>query len=499
MGFSPLSNRKKLRRQQGFIQKQPESSSQVSKLINMFEVKQESPAAIGVTPVQSWRSWMVQGDSANYSSNYLGSLSKPPGKTEVLKETPNIQNGVDNLCRNDQSESISTLQSNSQSDLKINTNRTNSNVGGRIKRRYRSGSFRECTVNDSVKKVKLETESDSLRPENVVDTGNDFDSCSKYHDESDSVVSFGKSGNVEQGKSGMETPASQTFVRKSSVRKSLRDNFFLLNDSKESLMGTVLPRTTSASGLPPKPLPGIKSIKSDSTVGTKTINTVPNKQSGSSAIKVELSPPRTVVGNGFSSPLPDLDTMFEATKRPAHRGIPGTPSIQPLQELANSPNLVSQFKVLSLNAMKDSPQKAYKDSPKLEKKRSRTGLLWRKKNSSSTSRFRGTPIKTKLTPLIPKEIKSCSALGEQEFSSPIGGNIRIRTPYKVHSTPVTSAQQAFELDTSLSKEFNKFKLTPMKSSFPSMGTPVKSIGKLMSKLKTPKRNPKVEPLEDLKF
>ena len=347
------------------------------------------------------------------------------------------------------------------------------------KRCYRSGSFRGVLSTDRVKKIKLDKTSetgDLYKPENNADIYND----------NDRISLTGSSDEINRNKTGIGKQDTSKLTKKPSARKSLRDNFLELSGSKNDASHTLLSRTASATGSL-RPLPVIKSVQSDSAVGTSTFRS----QCHDNTVHRDQLQPRTMADSSLHSPLPALDAMFGVAKFPVH--IQTTPALkqrQQLHDVLQSPNISKQLNSLSLY---DSTSK---QSPQVEKKNSRATLSRKKRNCSSTSRFRGTPLKTKLTPLITKETKSCSALGEQEFSNSPSTGIRIGTPYKIHSTPIHSMQPAYELDTGLKKEY---KLTPKKTSVLSSGTPIKTVSKLLSKLRTPKRQNIVGPQEDLFF
>ena len=480
VGFSPVSNKKSLRRQQGFIQKQPQSSSQVSILVNKFENKDNSSSFGGETPVQSWRAW-VKGDSTGRRSCQLDSDSKFDGK--INKNLANsfkaFQNGVSdsvndtegktvenmadscNMLVNDQTEG----KTNSQGKPPLNIEDNFSKQTSSVKRRHRSASFKSFLC--GVKRVKVD------------------DTCEELETGSYSGVS---------GSNIKENTAEEPFVRgeslRRSVRRSLKENFFLMDDGKDSPVVTGPAKATSASQLPPKPTPVIKSVKSDSMVTSILKQNLGVSNIGQN-IKSELLPPIADLSNKFASPSRDLDVMFTVMPSPAFAG--STPAKVP-PEQPSTPNLAKQFNVLSIY----NNHSPFRDSPRMDKKPSKSLLPWKKKSSSSTSRFQGTPVKIKFTPSVSKEFKSCSDLGGKEPihpPTPVGTTYKL-TPYPIgrpsfSSTPApssSSGQQAMGPDASISEEIGAVMLTP------SRRTPKKSVSKLFSKL-TPKRR-RVRPLEN---
>ena len=502
-----------MRRQQGFIQKQPQSSSQVSKLINIFETK-DSPV-IGATPVQSWKSWSTLAGSVprNLDSSLSRGLTRHGSISNVKPEngTGNV-NAVD-IASIEQAEDGLVTLSNTLGNV---SNVTNGESG---KRQYRSGSFKQIPCSENLKKRKLDDTSEtaeistfahrSAKPPRRFGTS-ECKSVNEHGSRSIAQESLNKSlfsGNsntcsVLQTETEDVNPASKRLTKKSSVRKSLKDNFLEMSGDKNPTPAVSLSRTTSE-GVSLQPLPVIKTMKSDTAVGTKTVP-AGNGLAGSALAHGDLTPSRTVSETQLRS-LPDLDSMFSVSKLSSC--VQSTPSKEQNQVQLQSPNLSKQMIGLSLCDTPFNPVTLEKSkspnfvhlgfsqigSPQLEKKSSKATLSKKKRNCSSTSRFRGTPLKARLTPLITKETKSCSALGEQEIAS--SPAIRLGTPYKVHSTPVHPVLQAYESDFALKKDN---KLTPKKLSGQISGTPLKTVSKLLSKLKTKRQNI-VGPQEELFF
>ena len=500
-----------MRRQQGFIQKQPQSSSQVSKLINIFETK-DSPV-IGATPVQSWKSWSTLAGSVprNLDSSLSRDLTRHGSISNVKPEngTGNV-NAVD-IASIEQAEDGLVTKSNTLGNV---SNITNGESG---KRRYRSGSFKQIPSSENLKKRKLDDTSEtaeistfahrSAKPPRRFGTTesksvNEHESRNIEQESLNKNLFSGNSNSVLQTETEAVNPASKRLTKKSSVRKSLKDNFLEMSGDKNRTPAVSLSRTTSE-GVSLRPLPIIKTMKSDTAVGTKTVP-AGNGLSGSAFAHGDLTPSRTVSETQLRS-LPDLDSMFSVSKLSSC--VQSTPSKEQNPLPLQSPNLSKQMIGLSLcdtpfnpvtQEKSKSPNFAHLGfsqigSLQLEKKSSRATLSKKKRNCSSTSRFRGTPLKARLTPLITKETKSCSALGEQDIAS--SPAIRLGTPYKVHSTPVHPVLQAYQSDFTLKKDI---KLTPKKLSGQISGTPLKTVSKLLSKLKTKRQNI-VGPQEELFF
>ena len=495
-----------MRRQQGFIQKQPQSSSQVSKLINIFETK-DSPV-IGATPVQSWKSWSTLAGSVprNLDNSLSRGLTRHGSVSNVKPEngTGNV-NAVD-IASIEQAEDGLVTLSNTVGNV---SNITNGESG---KRRYRSDSFKQIPSSENLKKRKLDDTSEtadistfahrSAKPPRRFGTSecksvNEHGSRNIDQESPNKNLFSGNSNSVLQTETENVNPASKRLAKKSSVRKSLKDNFLEMSGDKNRTPAVSLARTTSE-GVSLRPLPVIKTMKSDTAVGTKTV------PAGSALVHGDLTPSRTVSETQLRS-LPDLDSMFSVSKLSSC--VQSTPSKEQNPLPLQSPNLSKQMIGLSLCDTPFNPVTLEKSkspnfahfgfsqigSPQLEKKSSKATLSKKKRNCSSTSRFRGTPLKARLTPLITKETKSCSALGEQEIAS--SPAIRLGTPYKVHSTPVHPVLQAYESDFALKKDS---KLTPKKLSGQISGTPLKTVSKLLSKLKTKRQNI-VGPQEELFF
>ena len=517
VGFSPLSNKKSLRRQQGFIQKQPQSSSQVSKLVNVFESKDSSASVLGrtpvgsasgrgETPVQSWRTWLRGdsagrrlGDSVGRRSCQLDSDNKLERKINqnLADSFSTIQTGIDGnvnkTSRTVETETnISTFNLNEQNLLKTNSLRkplkpplvsedSLCRQTSSVKKRQRSASFKGLLC--GVKKAKLDDTYDE------VDAGSYCEASSANN---------------------KENIAEEPFIRgdsyRKSVRRSLKSNFFLMNDSP----GMTAPvKTISASHLPPKPTPVIKTVKSDSTVYRSILKKNEGVSNVGGNIKLELEPPRNErvsnvvrnikseleppsvdLNNKFASPFRDLDSMFSVAPSPAFVG--SNPAKLPPPEQPQTPDLAKQFNFMSIYN-KGSP---IRNSPRMDKKPSKTLLPWKKKSSSSTSRIKGTPVKIKLTPSIPKEFKSCSDLGGKE---PIHPPTPVASTYKLlrypigmpgfSSTPAPNQQTSTGSDSCILEEIGANVLTPSKP------TPKKTVSKILSKL-TPRRS-KVRPQENV--
>ena len=507
VGFSPVSNSKKsLRRQQGFIQKQPQSSSQVSKLVSVFEKKDSSASvrgetpissasALGETPVQSWRSWLKAnnsagrelGDSTGPWSHQVDRDNKMERKISknLADSFSSFQTGsVGNVNKTGRDPEIvvdnSGGQPNEQTGFKtsslrkqpLNREDSISRQAGSAKKRQRSASFKGLLC--GVKKAKLD---DTYEEAN---TG-----------------SYCEAPDVNDKENVAQSPFVRAQCIRQPVRRSLKGNFFIMNDSP----GMTAPaKATSASHLPPKPTPVIKTVKSDSMVCSSILKKNDAVSNVSENIKQELEPPCKDLSNKFASPFRDLDSMFSVAASPAFVGstpaklppsVGSTPAKLPPLEVPPTPDLTKQFNVLSIYN-KESPVQG---SPRLGKKPSKSMLPWKKKSSSSTSRFKGTPVKIKLTPSVPKEYKSCSNLGNKD---PIHPATPVASAYKLvrypigmpgfSSTPAPSLQTP-GLDLSVLEEKEKDIVTPSKH------TPKKAVSKLISKF-TPRRS-KVRPQENV--
>ena len=427
MGFSPVALQKsgRLTRQQAFIQKQPPSSGQVSKLVNMFE-KQSTPNTASPDIVHN------KALSSSVCSKLSSlNLSEKRGGMDPMNFN-NKENKTSKSCKSDGKRlSISCQDLPTYVRSNAPEKHANSMSKSTSTTTLPSGIWHKPPA---ARPLRLNVEAEqktsrrvSMPRKKLVFSGNDTRDAEKKNGSLEKITDISRSS-LSLSITQEPSTNSWSFERMPHVYEEINEAHFQnrLGDgshTENSMFGDghiyedVNIRRTST------PL-----------MGTESFGIRPNP-----GIKTGVCTP-------YRTPQMTIKEKYLENS--------------PIHKEPNFPGKENKQNTSALESNKHSSK-----SSKFAKLKS--------KYNSSTTRFRGTPVKLKLSdPVTPVSSKSCSVL-----SSSVNRQL---TPLKVHSFNMSEAIPAFELDDSVKKSAGNLKPL-MASKRSGGGTPVKLVKSVISK------------------